>query len=178
VGDGRARALRRCALTAAGLGATVLAHAAATGGVHVAHVLPVGAAGVLGLAALCGRRGRAFRPRGPAVTLALLVAVQAVLHVVVSAAPWAFSLEVHERVPLVSGRAVLAHALAALVLTWLLVRLDRLLGALCRAGRALRGRLLPPLPPSPVPLTLAAYGAPGHRAVRRPQAPTRGPPGR
>jgi hypothetical protein len=178
VGEGRARALRRCALTAAALGATLLAHAAATGGVHVAHVLPVGAAGALGLAALCGRRGRAFRPRGPVVTLGLLLALQAVLHVVVSSVPWAFSLEIHRRVPLLSGGAVLAHGVAALVLTALLVRLDRLLAALCRAGRAFRRRLLPPLLPSPAPVALAAYGPVRPRAVRRPQAPTRGPPGR
>jgi hypothetical protein len=178
MGEGRARALRRGALTAAALGATLLAHAAATGGLHLAPVLPVGAGGALGLAVLCGRRGRAFQPRGPAATLVALLALQAVLHLVVSSVPWAFSLEIHERVPLLSGRAALAHALAAIALTALLVRLDRLLAALCRAGRALRRHLIPVLPPPAAIAATAGVAVTRAPMQDRPHAPTRGPPGR
>jgi hypothetical protein len=92
--------------------------------------------------------------------------------------PWAFSLEVHERVALVSGRAVLAHALAALVLTALLVRLDRLLAVLCRAGRALRRRLLPALPQPTAIAVTAGTGVTRARRADLPNAPIRGPPQR
>lgn len=135
----QALVLRRALLAAAALAATVCAHAAATGGdLHLLRGAPIAWGWIIAAAALIGSRRRAFRVRRPATILGLLVAAQAVLHATMTLAPWAFGLEVHHpEMPLAPG-ALLAHSLAALLLTALLVRAERILGGLVAIVAAVR----------------------------------------
>ena len=101
------------------------------------------------------------------MTLAILVAAQAAVHVAMSVAPWAFGLAPHHEPALAVGPAALAaHVAAAVVLAVLVARLERLLDRALRAVRAVRrwlARRPRPLRPGRVlrrpPARAAARGA-------------------
>lgn len=147
-----ASAIRRAALFAAALVATLVAHLA-VGGVALMTVAPVMWIGMTGLctfAAAVRRPGR-FRARRPAETCLWLVAAQAVLHVLMSWAPWAFGLAGHHHGALLTAGALAAHGAAAAVLAVLLCAGERLLAAAVTVVRTL----------APSPRRSRGHGRPG-----------------
>ncbi len=170
-----ALAVRRVALAAAALGSTLGAHAAAVGGLHLTAAAPVLCGTGLLAAAICGGRRR-FLPRGLLHTGALLVGLQTLLHLVMTAAPWAFGMAPHGGgVPLVDARAMAFHALAAVVLALLLRGLDLLLAAALAVVRLLGGLARPGRAPSGARRVVAVVRGPHGRPVLGP-LPARGPP--
>lgn len=137
----QALAVRRAAIAAATLAATVAAHHAATGHTALYAGTPALWTGVVAVAALLGPRAGAFRPRDPGTCLALLVIAQLAAHAVLTHAPWALGLAGYPGTPAVGAAAVVAHAGAAVVLTLLLTGIDGVLAALCGAARRLAGLL-------------------------------------
>jgi hypothetical protein len=178
LGDAQALALRRAAFAAAAIAATLAAHRAQDDGMILsAGCLPV-LLSLVCIAVMTGHRHGAFRPRGPATTLVLLLVGQAVLHLAMTVAPWVFGLTLHHTPALVGTRALVAHVVAAVLLTAVLHWWDRVLAGAVAATRAVR-RLL-----RRVPKRVAAFGALRVRHVDRcaPRTvfaaarPSRGPP--
>jgi hypothetical protein len=172
----QALAARRAMLAAAALAATLGAHAAATGDLRLTSLAPLAWGWMLILAALCGPRRAGWRTRGFGRLLAWLAAVQALMHLAMTAAPWAFGIAVHHRTAGVSVAAVLAHLGAAVVLTALLVHLERLLAAALGIAAGIRRLLARPAgrPGPSLPAPAAAPEAPA-AAIRRAVC-CRGPP--
>ncbi len=134
-----ASAIRRAATFAAALLATLVAHLA-VGGVELMSVAPVMWIGMTGLctfAAAVRPRPERFRARGTARTCVCLVAAQAVLHMLMSWAPWAFGLAGHHHAALLTPGALVAHGAAAAVLAVLLCAGERLLAAAVAVVRIL-----------------------------------------
>ena len=140
----QALAARRLLMLSAALGTTLSAHALAAGGLTIVPAAPL-TWGALGAIAVLRppRAGTAWRERGPGAVLWRLVALQALLHATMTAAPWAFGLTAHHRPALIAPAALAAHATAAVALTALVVRAERLLSLAIRAARALRRALAP-----------------------------------
>ena len=173
----QAHVLRRLGLGAAALASTLVAHGAATGHAHVVPAAPALWGWLLLAAAFVGRRRAPWRERPVPVIFAMLLAFQAALHVGMGLAPWAFGLEVHHAQALVTPGAVLAHLIAAAVLTVLLARLERLLTAAQRVVETVRSVLAPAPARGGAPsylLRVAVAAAPAS-PPRRP-ASARGPP--
>jgi hypothetical protein len=172
----QALAARRLGVAAAALGATLLAHGVADGGLHPVPAAPAVWGWLVIAAALAGPRRRPWRERGALGTIAVLVPAQALLHVAMGAAPWAFGLHVHHAGPLLTPPALVAHLTAAALLGLLLARAERLLSAAQAAARAIRAGAVPRLPRVAVPIPRPAR--PSLRLGRR--APlavaARGPP--
>jgi hypothetical protein len=139
----RALALRRAAFAASGLLATLTAHAASDRELHLLPIAPFAWLGLISVAALAMRPSAVYAPRSAARTIALLLAVQSLMHLALVGAPWAFGLAGHTHDPAITGMAVLTHALAAVVLCILLRRADHLLGAAVCLARVLRRALAP-----------------------------------
>ncbi len=177
ISSAQALAARRAALAASALGATLGAHAAATGGLHLTRAAPFAWGWIILAATICGSRGARFAPRSPLVTLLMLAGLQAGLHLTMTAAPWAFGIAGHHHAPPAGPTAIAAHAAAAVLLAWLLLRGERLLDAAVRMvraiRRAMRARDVRPLPARTTPIASAALSH-GHRPLAI--APTRGPP--
>src|SRR5262245_19007530 len=172
----QALAARRAMLVGAALGATLAAHAVASGGLHLLPAAPLAWGWMLAAAALCGPRRAAWRPRGAARLLALLVVWQAAMHLAMTAAPWAFGLSVHHRVDVLTPAGLAAHLAAALILALLLARAERLLGAALAAVAAVR-RLVARPAPGPRPTLPAPASAPTAAPAAAPSAlACRGPP--
>jgi hypothetical protein len=172
----QALAARRLGVAAAALGATLLAHGVADGGLHPVPAAPALWGWLVMAAALAGPRRRPWRERGALRTIAVLVPAQALLHVAMGATPWAFGLRVHHAAPLLTTPALLAHLAAAALLGILLARAERLLTAAQAAARAIRAAALPRLPRAVVPIPRRAGPSPGH-GRRPPRAvAARGPP--
>ena len=171
----RALAVRRLAIGAGALAASVVAHRCAVGDLDMTAATPVVWLGLLSMLTLVGGRFR-WRPRGLTVTLAIMVAAQAAVHVAMSAAPWAFGLVPHHEPAIAAGPAALAaHVVAAVVLAVLVARLETLLDRALGAVRAVRRWLSARPRPIPAGRILApAHAAPRHRA--RGAASCRGPP--
>lgn len=145
-----ATALRRTALLAAALLASLTAHAVADGHLVLTVQAPLIWVGLLAMAVPCGavRPVTEFRARSPLLILALLLAAQAAMHVVMSAAPWVFGLQSHHGAAMaLTAGAAAAHGLAAVLLAALLTAGDRLLAAAVAAGRAIATVLAPPRRP-------------------------------
>jgi hypothetical protein len=140
-----ALALRRLLMFVAALGATLGAHALASDGLRIAPAaLPVWGT-LAALTVLAGpRRAPRWRPRSALGILVRLAALQVVLHCAMTATPWAFGLGVHHRPALVAPLALVAHVAAAVVLTALLARAERLLGIAQGVARAIRAVLSRP----------------------------------
>lgn len=172
----RAHALRRASIAAAGVTSAIVAHVAATGDLAVLPVAPALWAMLILLAAVVGTRRSPFAARGVAVTAALVVASQAVMHVGMVLAPWAFGLQAHHADPLLTPASGLAHVAAAVVLVALIAWGERLLAALSRVARALLGAA-PRRPRIGRALRVVAPES-LHIPMRVPvdAAPTRGPP--
>ncbi|MGD9573077.1 MAG: hypothetical protein AB7V62_14425 [Thermoleophilia bacterium] len=170
-----ALAVRRVALAAAALGSTLGAHAAAVGGLHLTAAAPVLCGTGLLAAAICGGRRR-FLPRGLLHTGALLVGLQAALHIVMTAAPWVFGMAPHGAgVPLADARAMAFHGLAAVVLALLLRGLDLVLAAALAVVRLLGGLPRPGRAPAGPRRVVAVVRRPHGRPALGP-LPARGPP--
>lgn len=172
----RAHALRRASIAAAGVASALMAHMAATGDLSVLPVAPALWAMLVLLAAVVGTRRAPFAARGLAVTAALVVVSQAVMHTGMVFAPWAFGLQAHHAEPLLTPASAVAHVVAAVVLIALVAWGERLLAALSRVARA----LLASTPRRPRVALAARVVAPESlhvplRALVR-VAPTRGPP--
>jgi hypothetical protein len=170
-----ALALRRLAVAAGALAASLLAHCAALGDMAITPSAPVVWVGLLAGVTLVGRR-RSWRRRGLAPSLLWMGCAQAIVHVAMSGAPWAFGLAPHHEPGLGLGAGVLvAHAGAALLLaalvTWLETGLER---AMALARRLRRWLLDRPLAPAASGLAASAHRAPRSRQSVR--IPCRGPP--
>lgn len=139
-----ALALRRFVIAMVAVFVTMGAHLAAAGHGLPSVDLPVATmtVGTVGIAALLiGRRAGPFRPRGPVVTLAILLAFQVVAHLAMWAAPWIVGLDMHHQGALITPTMVLMHAAATVVLLPIVVGMERILAAAVNAVRRLR-RLL------------------------------------
>jgi hypothetical protein len=163
-----ALALRRLAVAAGALAASLLAHCAALGDVAITPSAPVVWTGLLAGVTLVGRR-RGWRRLGFGANLLWMASAQALVHVAMTGAPWAFGLAPHHEPGLGLGIGVLAaHAGAAVglaaLLTWLEAGLERATALARCIRRWLAGR-------APVP---AAF----RLAARADRAPRGRPPGR
>lgn len=171
-----ALALRRLVVAAGALGASLLAHCAAAGDLRLTATAPFAWIGLLAVTTLVGARRR-FRPRGVAGCLAAMVAAQALIHVAMTFAPWAFGLAPHhEGGALIGPGALAAHAAAAVVLALLAARLEVWLARATAALATVR-RWLAPRPaarPRVVRARPAASRAP--RPLPLGAVPGRGPP--
>jgi hypothetical protein len=178
LGDAQALALRRAAFAAAAIAATLAAHRAQDDAMVLsAGCLPV-LLSVVCIAVLTGPRHGTFSPRGPATTLVVLIVAQALLHLTMSAAPWVFGLTLHHTAALVGTRSLVAHLIAALVLTAVLHWWDRVLAGAVSATRVMR-RLLRGCRrrgSAPGVLRVRVVDRPALRTVFAPACPTRGPP--
>jgi hypothetical protein len=175
----QALALRRAAMCAAALGASVGAHAAA-GDLVLTRAAPIAWLTIVGLALLVGPRRARFRARGPAALIALLVPLQALAHAAMSVAPWAFGLSPHHHggpdPALLGWGAVAAHLAAALALAALLSWGERLLALALAVAGAVR-RALAPVPAGVRPLLRPRPVGTVRLAARVPRSISpRGPP--
>jgi hypothetical protein len=132
---------------------------------------------LIGVAAVAGSRRAPFRPRRVAQTLALVVMSQALIHVGMVSAPWAFGLHIHHSTALVTPSVAVAHGVATLLLAGVVVWFDRLLGALSRVMSA----VLEDVPSRPrisrLVIRIAAPTAPCRpRPILDLAIPSRGPP--
>lgn len=132
-----ARALRRTVFGAAAILATLAAHAAVGYPLAFTPVAPLVWFGVLGLAAMPTTSLRPYLRRRPAVTWTLLLTLQAIVHVVGHAAPWALGLAPHAHRGTVTWAAIGVHLLAGLVLGALIAHGDRWLARALAAARAI-----------------------------------------
>ncbi|MFN8108417.1 MAG: hypothetical protein U0Y82_00995 [Thermoleophilia bacterium] len=170
-------AIRRSAIAGSALTATLGAHFAVGGGFHVIMPFaPLFWMNVVSLSLLVGmgRGSSAFRPRSPLVTLVLVGTAQAAIHVGVVWAPWAFALKRHHEALLISPGMVVAHLVAAVVLTALLSWGERILAAALAVAAAILGRRPQghPRPLLRVPFSPQVRVA---QTVHRPRT-SRGPP--
>jgi len=137
--------LRRLLMLAAAMIATLGAHALTGDELRPVPTAPLTWGSLVALVVLAGGRRQppAWRRRSAPEILMRLVALQAMLHVAMTAAPWAFGLGVHHRPALLSATAVIAHGAAAAALTALLVHAERLLLVAQEVARAVRRALAP-----------------------------------
>ncbi|MBJ7456099.1 MAG: hypothetical protein JHC74_08570, partial [Thermoleophilia bacterium] len=135
---------RRLLILAAALIATLGAHAVTGDELRLVPAAPLIWGSMAALVVLtCRRDPGPWRRRPAAEILLRLVALQVVLHVAMTAAPWAFGLGVHHRPELLGVAALIAHGGAAVVLTVLLAHAERLLLAAQGVARAVRRALAP-----------------------------------
>jgi methionine-rich copper-binding protein CopC len=165
ISSDQALAIRRLLMCVAALAATLGAHAASAHELAIVPAAPLiwGSLAALTVIAL-GRRGADWSERSFAEVLARLGALQVVLHIAMTAAPWAFGLTVHHRAALLAPVGLAAHAAAAILLAAILSFGERLLSAALRAARAiLRAD----------PLRRRARPAPLHEQQPAPRGPAR-----
>ena len=112
------------------MASAIAAHVAASGELSLLPVAPALWAMLIALAAVIGTRRTPFAARGIGVTAALVVASQAVMHVGMVFAPWAFGLQAHHADPLITPASGMAHVAAAIALIALVAWGERLLAAL------------------------------------------------
>jgi hypothetical protein len=176
IGGVRALALRRMLVAAAALSATLLAHAMASGGLHVVSAAPALWGCLVLVAGVAGPRRRTWRERGVVGGLLILLPAQVLIHLAMGVAPWMFGLYVHGSPALITPAAAAAHVGLAVLLAILLARAERLLSAWQAVGRAVRGALVPRLgrPAQPAPERPRGARVPGQRFPRAHGA--RGPP--
>lgn len=135
---------RRLLTLAAALVATLGAHALTGDELRPVPAAPLIWGSMAALVVLtCRRHPGPWRRRPAAEILVRLIMLQVVLHIAMTAAPWAFGLGVHHRPALLSTAALIAHGGAALVLTVLLAHAERLLLAAQGVARAVRRALAP-----------------------------------
>lgn len=174
-----AAAARRGLLAAAVLIAALIAHAVGTGGLSIIPIAPALWATMVAAAMATGLVGhRTFRPRGPALTLLVLLVGQAALHAGITYAPWAFGLNIHHAGSVLPGWApLIAHVVAAVVLAVLIARAELLLAAALRVVQVLVGPARAPAPRGAaprIPSPVLVVRIPAH-GLRR-ALPRRGPP--
>ena len=141
VSGGTLRALWRALLALACLVPTVAAHAAA-GGARPTPTFGLVCLSIATVAASAGPWRPPPRTSFPRM-LALMLVGQAVAHVALTSAPWAFGLEAHHASPALSSGYALGHVLVAVWLAGLLALAEHLLAAalalLCAVRRMVIG---------------------------------------
>lgn len=171
-----ALALRRLAVAGGALAASLVAHLAAAGDLVLTPAAPAMWAGLLAIVTMVGAR-RGFRPRGLGRSLAAMAAAQALVHVAMTAAPWAFGLAPHHPGAAMAGpAALLAHGAAVVALALLATRLEEWLARALAAVAAVRRWLSPRPVPAPGGHLAPARPARGPRAASPRRPPCRGPP--
>lgn len=161
--------MRRAGFAAAGLVATLVAHASAMGGSGMT-LLPIAPflwCGLIAIAVVCGPRARAYAPRSIPGTFAIVIACQLGLHVVASAAPWSLGLASPQMqmsaTTVLSARELAPHLVAALVLGVVLVFADRTIARALAIVRQIVGGQRPrqvwPRPARRLPLRAAILPA-------------------
>lgn len=155
----------------------MVAHVVAFGGIEMLPIAPALWGMLIGIAAVLGSRSTVFAARAWPVTLGLVFASQAAMHIGMVEAPWAFGLRIHHEESLVTPAMLVTHMLAGVVLVVAVCWFDRLLGVLSRVVRAVVGAL--PVRPraSRVTVRISIPAAPRTRALGLRRAiPSRGPP--
>jgi hypothetical protein len=174
-----ALAVRRVALTASGLAATLGAHALTAGDLRVSTTAPVLWATLLLAAAMCGGR-RALRPRSYPALAVMLAGLQTMLHLVLVTAPWSLGLGPHHHaLPPIDARSAALHVAAALVLAVLLRRADLVLAAITAAAAVVARAVAATRsdrPGRPGPERGTTWVAAGRGTTRRRPRTSRGPP--
>jgi hypothetical protein len=171
-----ALALRRLVVAGGALSASLLAHCAAAGDLRLTAAAPVAWGGLLAVTTVVGARRR-FRPRGIAGCLAAMVAAQAVIHVAMTYAPWAFGLAPHHHGgALIGPGALAAHAAAAVVIALLAARLEAWLARATAVMAAVRRWLAPRQAARPGIARLRPLAARTPRPLPLGAVPGRGPP--
>jgi hypothetical protein len=133
-----ALALRRVVLVACALAATLVAHALAVGGIDVAPIAPFAWLMLLLMVTMAGPR-RAWRPRHPLATLGIAAALQALMHLAMAGAPWAFGIGAHHAAHATAGPGqIVPHAVAALLTALVVWRLERWLSRAAQVMARLR----------------------------------------
>lgn len=179
--------IRRSAILAAALVATVVVHVVGSG--HVA-LLPAAPIGWLALIAalvplLSLAPPRVFTARSPLALFGIMLVAQALMHAVMSVAPWAFGLVEHHAVAPATPAALAAHLAAAALLALLLSFGERILAAAVAVAQAIVLAVLPPrrrpshprLRVSFTPPVLVTQAAGRPRTSRGPPRPFPGTPG-
>lgn len=173
-----ASTVRRSALWVSGLAATLTGHVASGADAHVLPVAPAAWIGLFSVSLILG----AFRPQ-PVFThwsawrlLGTMLAVQAVLHVALHGAPWAFGLVSHGHTPLITTGAVVAHIAVAVLLLGPLCLGQRTLERAVRIARAVMRHLAPRgRAARPGRVLCIDPSTPPRAAAQRPRS-ARGPP--
>lgn len=93
---------------------------------------------VLAAISVAFRPRRLFRQRGLGALLLAQLALQGLLHLAMSGAPWAFGLPPHPGVVVIDEGALLPHLIAALVLALVCLGVDRMLATALDAIAFLR----------------------------------------
>lgn len=179
--------IRRSAILTGAITATVGVHVVSAGHVAVLPAAPLGwlsiVAALMPLMTIAAPRAVTARP--PLVLLGIMLIAQAVAHLAMSAAPWAFGLvEYHDPAP-ATPVALLAHLAAAVLLALLLAKGERILAAAVAVAQALILKISParrrrPRPAFRVPfnpLVLVTQAAGRPRSSRGPPRPSPGAPG-
>lgn len=174
---GRAHAARRASVAAAGLVSALVAHVVAFGEIDLLPIAPALWGMLIGIAAVLGTRAPGFVTRAWPVTVGLVVASQAAMHIGMVEAPWAFGLRIHHEESLVTPAMLVTHLVAAVVLVAAVCWFDRLLGVLSRVVSAVISAI-PARPAARCLVTRVALpAAPRVRvAGLRRAIPSRGPP--
>lgn len=164
-------------MAAAGLVSALVAHVVAFGEIDLLPIAPALWGMLIGIAAVLGTRAPGFVTRAWPVTVGLVVASQAAMHIGMVEAPWAFGLRIHHEESLVTPAMLVTHLVAAVVLVAAVCWFDRLLGVLSRVVSA----VISAVPARPAARRLVTRVAlPAAPRVRvaglRRAIPSRGPP--
>ena len=171
-----ALALRRTMIVTGAIGSAMVAHTAVSAQLLVTPATPAWVGVLVFLVMLLGRR-TGWRRRGIHTTALLLAGLQAVTHLAMGVAPWAFGLDVHHLGAVVTPEMLIAHALALGLTAWLISVAERLMDAalhtaavIARALGARRRRArpaarilptrLPSAPPEPTAAVRHCRGPP------------------
>jgi hypothetical protein len=177
-----AAATRRGLVVAGGLGATLASHAVASGPLEMLPVAPLLWVTLVALAVLPGfaqRAASAFVSWSTPRIILVLAAAQIGFHLLLTAAPWTLGVTPHHAIGAdLDPRAVVVHLLAALVLTLVIRRGQRLVDRVVAVVAAIVQHAAAPRPRAPVATPLpdlhVAVARPGWRGARS----SRGPPPR
>ncbi len=178
----RALAARRAAIATAALGSAIVAHVVSMGSWDVLPIAPAVWAMAIAAVALIGARRSVFRKRNIAVTALLVLAGQFTCHLGMTAAPWAFGLRLHHEMPMITPGAAVAHVVAGVALTAVVLWLECILLGATRALRAVIALVVGTTAVRPRPRRSAPRRAVRPSRARPPRtvflrvSPSRGPP--
>lgn len=174
--DPVALALRRALLVGGAVGASMVAHLLTSDAISIGPGAVMIWACAVSAATIIGPHWAAFRPRSIGSTLVLVVAAQALAHLAMWSAPWAFGFTVHHDHALVSAGAVASHLVATALIVGAVRSAERFVArTLGVIAGARRGRV--PIAPASVPRDAErpAVSLPLPRPAARARRP-RGPP--
>lgn len=176
-----AAAARRGLVVAGGLGATLVSHALASGPLEMLPVAPLLWLTLVALAVLPGvarRAASAFVSWSAPRIIVALAAAQLGFHLLLGAAPWTLGVTPHHAPgAAMDPRAVAVHLAAALLLTLVIRRGQRLVDRVVAAVAAIVGAPAPRAPRAPFRTPLADLHVAAPRPGRDGARSSRGPPG-